>query len=220
MSREDEKVVEFFGKVTSSMTHELKNVFAIIQESSGLMGDILSLPKQENVPKKERLETILLKVGEQVQRGVTLVGHLNKLAHIPDHPIVDEDLTEMLNLIAALTQRPARLKQVKLELECGPPSSLKVRTRPVYLLAALFYTIESCLSLLGPGASITLGTHHTGQWMGFRIHCSTEEMDVAQFKEALASSPSWLVVQQTMEKLNGKANVDRVSPEIILEVKG
>ena len=35
------KEIGFMGKVTASLSHEIKNTLAIINESAGLMGDLL-----------------------------------------------------------------------------------------------------------------------------------------------------------------------------------
>jgi len=38
--------IAFFGRITAGVTHELKNVLAIVNESSGLMQDLLALSKE------------------------------------------------------------------------------------------------------------------------------------------------------------------------------
>ena len=43
MKQRNEKELEFFGKITAGITHEMKNVLAIIKKSAGLMEDIMSL---------------------------------------------------------------------------------------------------------------------------------------------------------------------------------
>lgn len=217
--RKECDLVKFFGKVTASMSHELKNVFAIIQESLGLMQDILSLPELENIPRKDRLEAVLLKLSDHVDKGVTLVGYLSRLAHIPDQDVEEKNLADMVDLVVALTERLARLGQVELNLENQALSSLKVKTRPVDLLAALFYAIESCLSLLHPGSSITLKPQHIKDWKGFRICCVPYEIEAAEFTKAIKSLGTWPLIEETMEKLNGRAYVDASPPQVILEVK-
>ena len=49
----------FLGKITASMTHEIKNTYAIILESSGLLSDLLTLSQEGSFPHKEKFLKVL-----------------------------------------------------------------------------------------------------------------------------------------------------------------
>ncbi len=49
----------FSGKITASITHELQNVLAIIQESCGLMEDFILLSEDSSDSLKEKLASSL-----------------------------------------------------------------------------------------------------------------------------------------------------------------
>ena len=54
MNKIERKEVVFFGKITAGITHEIKNVLAIIQESSGLMEDILAVTEDDTFSNKDK----------------------------------------------------------------------------------------------------------------------------------------------------------------------
>ena len=69
------------GRMMAGMTHELKNVLAIIKESSGLLQDILSLGKGDAVPKREQIEKVASRIQAHVARGNEQLSSLSWLAH-------------------------------------------------------------------------------------------------------------------------------------------
>ena len=210
--------IEFLARLTASMTHEIRNVFAIIQESSGLMGDLLDIQGEEG-PKKERQKGILSKIQDQVNRGVGLVGQLNKLAHLADAPEKKVDLTDLLALMVAVSRRLAALREVELVLAPCPTQQVEVETSPFYVSMALHYCLETCLGILAPGARIKLGIWQDDKAVGFRINC--EDMNRNQTDSSIstqaASTPQWAAVEKAMEKVNGSARLDNDSC-IILEI--
>ena len=96
MKEQDNREAAFLGKITAGITHEIKNVLAIIRESSGLMEDLLSLAQQETFAHGEKFSNALSTIHEQVNRGVELVNRLNRLAHSPDEPEARVDLNEQV----------------------------------------------------------------------------------------------------------------------------
>ncbi len=48
MNNRDLSETAFMGKITAAITHEMKNVLAIIKESAGLMEDLLSVAKDDS----------------------------------------------------------------------------------------------------------------------------------------------------------------------------
>ena len=61
--------VDLMGRITAGMTHEIKNVLAIIKESSGLLQDILRLSKGRKAPDPEQINKVALRIQAQVARG-------------------------------------------------------------------------------------------------------------------------------------------------------
>jgi hypothetical protein len=74
----------FMGRITAGVTHEIKNVLAIIKESAGLMEDLFELSKDHAPPPREKFLRTLTRITEQVRRGVDLATNLNEFAHTSD----------------------------------------------------------------------------------------------------------------------------------------
>ena len=109
------KEIAFMGKVTASLSHEIKNTLAIINESAGLMGDLLRKDASEDWPQYSRLTGIVTLLEEQVQRSADIVKRLNQFAHSMDKSVADLDLNETVRQTAVLAQRFATLSRVTLE---------------------------------------------------------------------------------------------------------
>ena len=214
--------IKFLARLTASMTHDIRNVFAIIRESSGLMADILDLldiPGEEE-PKKERQKIMLSKIQDQIDRGIGLVSKLNKLAHLADEPEKKVDLADLLALIIAVSRRLAALREVELVLSPRHTQQVEVETSPFYVSMALHYCLETCLGILAPGARIKLGIWQDDKAVGFRINC--EDMNRNQtdsnISKKVASLPQWGAVEKAMEKVHGSARLEDDSC-ILLEIE-
>jgi len=89
------KEAAFMGRITAGVTHEMKNVLAIIKESAGLMEDLLALSKDASFPHREKFSSVLSKIRNQVARGVDISTRLNAFAHSPDRRPADVDLIDL-----------------------------------------------------------------------------------------------------------------------------
>ena len=148
----------FVGRVTASLSHEVKNTLAIISESSGLMGDLLeyTAPPAEWAP-YPRLKTLLTTIAEQVERSVVILKRLNRFAHSMDEQLVALDLNDLLMEIASLAQRFARLREVGLETRlCS--ESLKMRSDPFRIQQVVFHFIEVSLKFSPKNTTITVAS--------------------------------------------------------------
>jgi len=74
MNEHGKREVEFFGKITAGVTHEMKNVLAIIKEISGLMEDILAVTGEDAFPNKAKFQNALSRILDQVRRGVNITN--------------------------------------------------------------------------------------------------------------------------------------------------
>jgi C4-dicarboxylate-specific signal transduction histidine kinase len=149
MSEKDDRLLRernlaFFGAVTASLSHELNNVYTIINELSGLLEDFM-VGAEQGVPlKPERIKGAVEKIGAQVQRGKVLVKRLNSFAHSADEAVAAVSLRELLDRITAIAQRLATLKRAKLECEF-PDEDVELTTNPFVLQQVVFSAIRMAL---------------------------------------------------------------------------
>ncbi len=96
--------LKFFGKVNASISHELKNILAIISETAGFLNDLTDLAKQGQELKLSLLEGCSESIAEDIQRGFTTIKQMNQFAHSVDNPIKEIDLFEALELTIKLSK--------------------------------------------------------------------------------------------------------------------
>jgi hypothetical protein len=109
------------GRITADLTHEMKNVLAILRESVGLMRDVLNLAGDARFPRMEKFETALSMCEKHLPRGLDVTNRLNRFAHCSDEAVDEADMAAMVGLAAELMARRASLEKltVKADLPRG-----------------------------------------------------------------------------------------------------
>ncbi len=131
----------FNGKITASLSHELNNAVAIINEYNGLLADMVEAAKQGIPLDDKKLNRSTKKIGMQIERSQDLIKRLNRFAHSSDSFNTEVNIGELLELIVSLSQRLAGLKSMDLEFEV-PLENINFRTNPFYLQLAVFTCFE------------------------------------------------------------------------------
>jgi len=164
----ENREVALMGRMTAGMTHELKNVLAIIKECSGLLEDILRLSKGDAVPRREQIEKMASRIKAQVTRGNEHLASLNWLAHSVSDRSTAVEINELSSEIVKLMQRFARLKQVELAVERSDPD-VTLHTDLPQLLVLLVTCLEYCLNRESPQGRVVLRAGGTGKEATFGI---------------------------------------------------
>lgn len=161
--------LQFFGKMTASISHEIKNVMAIINESAGLLEDY-SLMAEKGMPiDPERLKVVSDRVTMQIQRADKIVKNLNSLAHSVDEFYKSVGLRETLELAVGLSVRFADMRSVSLDLQ--PPSDIPtVITSPFHLLNLIWRVLDFAMD--APGTEKTLGLTYDADAESVKIRFS------------------------------------------------
>lgn len=211
--------VEFIGKITAGVTHEVNNVLASIREISGLLTDILSITDEKSFPRKEKFQTSLEKIQNQVQRGVKLTNQLNKFSHLTDNNKADVDLNELIDHLIFLTERFARIKNVTLQ---NQPSkdSLVIKTDPLQLEMALFNCISYLLNKTTNGGEISICPKKKGNEYSLTINSKYELTDKSTIFKDSSTSEELLSLSSIIEKLNGVYEFDETNAAVIIKISG
>lgn len=145
----------FMGEVTASITHDVQNVLAIIQQSAGLMSDLLDLSRKESLkslgfrkgfPYHDKFKTLIGAINEQVERGTGLSEGLNRLAHAVDDRPGPTDAAGMAKLLFSLIGRIARKRRVVFALETGGP--VPVDCPPMAVLMGMYAVARALINAL------------------------------------------------------------------------
>ncbi len=145
----------FFGAITASVSHELNNVISIINQTGGLLDDLLiGARKGKEIP-LERLERMADSVRVQTERGVGIIKRLNKFAHSADEEKCQYNLNETIENLVALLERPANLKKSSLKTEL-PNESITILGSPFLMQQAVFWSVRQALEIVDDNDLITV----------------------------------------------------------------
>ena len=207
--------VEFIGKITAGVTHEVNNVLASIREIAGLMTDILSITDEKSFPRKEKFQTSLEKIQNQVQRGVKLTSQLNKFSHLSDSNKTEIDLNELIEHLIFLTERFARIKNVSL-IHQTLNEAVTIISDPLKLEMALFISIAYLLNHMSNGGEIYILLEKKGNEYLININCKSDIVNKNTiFKDSL-STEELISLKSILGNLNGTYEFDESNTAIIL----
>ena len=150
-----ENSLAFFGAITASVSHEMNNILSIIDQTNGLLDDMLYGVSQGREIPPERLRRISDSISNQTHRGVRIIKRLNTFAHSADDPIREFDVVNLIDNFTRLAQRLASLKKVELMTELHD-SELVLRTSPFLLQQALFLLIQRALASSEEGDTVII----------------------------------------------------------------
>ena len=140
---------QFFGEMTASISHEIKNSMAVINENAGLLQDLIMMSQKGTPPDLDRLNRLAEQVILQIKRSDTFIKKLNRFSHSVDIPVNTIDLEEILNFSLDLSKRIAANRQFTLNLE--PPSeTIIISTHVFYFLNILWLCLDF---IMGNGIS-------------------------------------------------------------------
>ena len=144
-----------FGSISASVSHELKNALAIINENAGLLED-LSFMAEKGLPlDPAKLKSLAANIGKQIQRADGIIRNMNRFAHSADETIKCIDLGETLSLTIALSSRLAAMKSVKLNFK-PPQQPICVTTHLFFLENLIWLCLKEIFERAGAEKEICL----------------------------------------------------------------
>jgi hypothetical protein len=145
--------LQFFGSVNASISHELKNIFAIISETAGFLNDLTQLSKQGKQLELSVLENCCNSISEEIERGFDTIRRMNQFAHSVDDPVRETSILDTLTLAVTLTGFLSFAKTTHLE-QTG--SDTTVFTSPFLLQTLVYKTLRALYKKLSAGDELTL----------------------------------------------------------------
>jgi signal transduction histidine kinase len=160
--------LQFFGRMSASISHEIKNVLAIVSENAGLLADY-SIMAEEGMPLDPvRLKKMASTVMRQVSRADEITKNMNRLAHSIDDTIADVELKEIIELFMALTDRLTAMRKITVEPKLsGTP--VKIKTAPFFLINLLWLCLEFAMAASSDIKQIELITEQTKNGANIRF---------------------------------------------------
>ncbi len=145
----------FFARIAAGVGHDIRNVFAIIDQYAGLMDDLLAAAEEANPAEAAKWRALCEKVSRQVKKGTEIMERFGRFAHAADERTASFDLAALLENITALAQR--HVGQAGCRLDCElPPESVPVRSSPFGLQYIVFAALDLFLGSPDKGEPIVM----------------------------------------------------------------
>jgi C4-dicarboxylate-specific signal transduction histidine kinase len=200
--------LQFFGKMCASISHDIKNVLAVVNENAGLVEDLCFAAERGKPLDPLRLKRVAADVKAQIRRGDDIISGMNRFAHSVDSESVQVRLPEIIELLAALGSRFAAMRGVALQID-RPEAAATVATSPFLLLNLLWLCLEQAMAAAGPDRTIVLSAARTanGACLRFRKLERLENVPAGAF----ANEPA----DALCRALNAEVRIDGQAQEIV-----
>ncbi|MFA4915917.1 MAG: hypothetical protein WC560_04525 [Syntrophales bacterium] len=160
--------LQFFGKISASISHEIKNVLAVLNENAGLLEDLVLIAEKGGTINHERFKSLAGSMKKQVQRADLIVNNMNRFAHSVDEFLYSIDLCETLGLVTSLSVRFADMRGVEL---CPLYSNdrINITTNPFLLENLLWCCLDFATTVTGEGKTVRIivGEKEDRAWIEF-----------------------------------------------------
>lgn len=134
--------VKFFGALSAAMTHDMKNVLAIINENAGLLGDLAVRSQNKAIPIDPLKATMISeKIEKQVARADNMMKRFNRFSHSMDHAEELVDMEEMVMLVANMAERIIRRHGGTLTV-IPAPNPCRIHARRFAVLHLIFRALD------------------------------------------------------------------------------
>ena len=150
----DSDDLAFFGKVNASISHELKNILAIISEAAGLLQDLTEMAAKGQTFEPEMLRTCSQDIVEEIQRGFATINKMNKFSHSVDDPVKEVSLVELVDLMIAVAKFLSFASKVQFDPVPAPAPT--VLTCPFRLQNLIYLALVYAFELAGPDGQIRI----------------------------------------------------------------
>jgi hypothetical protein len=203
--------LRYFGSVSASVSHDIRNRFAVINEKAGLLEDMTTMMIEGRAIDLERMRTQARKVNEQVHLANQIIRNLNAFAHTVDTPQKTVDVAALLTLVATLSARKAAAANASIDTS-GLRDDIQLTTMPFFLGTLIGHCFDIGLAGVDDGGTIAIAAESIDG--GVRItfgHVSADESETGLAEPGAA-------VVALLELLEGHLRIDLERSELLLEV--
>ncbi len=148
--------LRFFGQMSASISHEIKNVLAIINENAGLLKDYTLMAEKGLELNPHQVGAKAERIMAQVARADEIIKKMNVLSHSIDQDRQEVNPIVILKLMIALSERMAAMESIKLELSAAS-ESVSVTTSAFFLENLISLCLNFALNVTDEGGVLKLG---------------------------------------------------------------
>lgn len=208
----DKTGLRFFGEISSSISHEVKNSLAIINENAGLLEDLTTMAEKGGTLDSERLKTLAVKIKTQIQRINDIIHRMNRFASSADESLKKVELNDIVEFVIALSERFAFIRGVTLNHKQSE-SSEKVISNPFLLENLIWCCLEIAMDAAGDNKTVTILSESTEK--GGRVRF-TQLDDLNNYQSHMFNTER---IKDLIDSLNAELKFNGEGKEIVLTVK-
>jgi signal transduction histidine kinase len=154
---QDNRDLAFFGKINASISHELKNIFAIISEASGLLNDLAVLAEKGKKIDMGMIKTCSQDIEEEIQRGFATIKEMNTFSHSVDRSIASVSPVDLVTLMVNIASYLSYASKVKINV--SDVAEYQILTCPYRLQQLIYQALVYSYRTTGPEGEITVSFH-------------------------------------------------------------
>ena len=147
----------YFGRMGASISHDIKNCLAIMNENAGLMSDHLMMAQKGVPPDIDRFSGIVQRIEKQIVRADGIVKSLNNFSHSMDNPEQQIDLDEAVGLALGLGARIIANKGIRVNHNQAA-DKLYVTGSLFFLLFLIWSILENATENLASGVVLDISS--------------------------------------------------------------
>lgn len=201
--------LKFFGKINASISHEIRNTLAVINENAGLIKDLILMSQKGHPLDIERIGGKAEKVLEQVKRTDGIINNMNRFAHSVDNTFMKINICEYIEFVIRLSERFANMKGVEVRYEF-PFAPVETSTFPFLFENIIYLCLDQAMQHSGEDKTIIISARSEND----RIHIEFKGVSsVNEIEKSLLSGSSGI-----FEKLEAKIICKENSDSFILDM--
>lgn len=201
-----ESGLRFFGKVSASIAHEIKNVLAIINENTGLLEDLSAAAQHGTTIDPGRLNKACQQFTKQIQRADRIMKNMSRFAHSVDEFSGQINLHELTVLVANLVGRLAAMRTLTIQVE-PPPTPVIFPGNPFAVQNLVWICLEFAFETASAGSTLLLTPSKEGNNITLRMG------GIDNLSDGLAAENKDLILA-----LGAELSVDYNTKELILHL--
>lgn len=154
MAKSCVEALSLFGRTNRLISHELKNILAIISETLGLIDELVELSETGMKLEPRKLRSLSESVIEEVERANSIIRNMNTFAHSIDEFMREVDISRILTLMIELSKLDSASKNTKRRLVDSEPCI--IYTSPLFLENLIYHVLNFSLHEAGPENEIRI----------------------------------------------------------------
>jgi len=154
---QNDQDLAFFGKINADISHELKNILAIISETAGLLNDLTVLVEKGKKIDIDMFRTCSQDIEEEIQRGFATVRQMNTFSHSVDTSVKSVNLLDVLKLMINIAGFLSYASKIR--VNPTQDAKLMILTCPFKLQQLIYEAIVFAFKATGPGGEIQISVY-------------------------------------------------------------